>query len=106
MIARFGHHNGVTWNMGEENTNTTAERKAFMDYFKAMDPYDHPVVIHTIDGAANSTYSGLLGHDAMDGMSLQSDNPRGQIIQFGRRRLRPETVAQELGRGRTRRHWA
>ena len=83
MIARFGHHNGVTWNMGEENTNTAQERKDFMDYFKAVDPYDHPVVIHTFDGTVNSTYSGLLGHNSMDGMSLQSDNPRVQILQFG-----------------------
>ena len=47
MIARFGHANGVQWNMGEENTQTDQQRLDMADWIKAVDPYDHLVVIHT-----------------------------------------------------------
>ena len=82
MVARFGHHNGVTWNMGEENTNTHAERKAFMQAFKDLDPYDHPVVIHTFPGQVSSIYDPLVGYEPMDGMSLQADDPRAALSKY------------------------
>ncbi len=85
MVARFGHHNGVTWNMGEENTNTHAERKAFMQAFKDLDPYDHPVVIHTFPGQVSSLYDPLVGYEPMDGMSLQADDPRAALSKSGRK---------------------
>ncbi|MGH7199712.1 MAG: DUF5060 domain-containing protein, partial [Planctomycetaceae bacterium] len=44
LIARFGHHLAVTWNLGEENTNTPNQRKAFCRYLRETDPYDHPIV--------------------------------------------------------------
>ena len=71
LIARFGHHLGVVWNLGEENTNTDAQRKQFADFFKAVDPYDHPVVVHTIPGQYDAIYNPLLGYPTFDGPSLQ-----------------------------------
>jgi len=47
LIARFGHHLAVTWNLGEENTNTDAERKDFAAFFRETDPYSHLIVVHT-----------------------------------------------------------
>ena len=47
LIARFAHHPAVVWNLGEENTNTPEQRKAFARYIHELDPYDHPVVCHT-----------------------------------------------------------
>jgi hypothetical protein len=44
LIARYGHHLALNWNIGEENQNTDAQRKAFAAYFQAVDPYNHPVV--------------------------------------------------------------
>jgi hypothetical protein len=44
VIARYGHHLALNWNIGEENNNTDAQRKEFAQYFEAVDPYDHPVV--------------------------------------------------------------
>ena len=38
IIARFGHHLALTWNMGEENTNTHKERMAFGNFF-ALDAH-------------------------------------------------------------------
>jgi hypothetical protein len=46
LIARFGHHLALNWNIGEENNNTRAQRMAFADYIAANDPYHHLIVIH------------------------------------------------------------
>ena len=74
LISRFGHHLALNWNLGEENTNTNAQRKAFSDYFKQVDPYDHPVVIHTYPGQKNQVYGPLLGYPTFDGASLQGSD--------------------------------
>ena len=72
LIARFGYHHAITWNLGEENDdNTTTQRKAFSDYIGALDPYDHPVVIHTYPGQWGTVYSPLLNYPTFDGASLQ-----------------------------------
>lgn len=70
LISRFGHHPALQWNLGEENTNTTAQRKAYSDYIKAMDAYDHPIKMHTFPGQ-QSQYTGLLGHPTFDGTTMQ-----------------------------------
>mmetsp|Transcript_7692 Transcript_7692/g.21404 ORF Transcript_7692/g.21404 Transcript_7692/m.21404 type:complete len:958 (+) Transcript_7692:402-3275(+) len=72
LIARFGFHLALNWNLGEENTNTDTQRKAFADFFKVTDPYKHPVVVHTYPNSKNSVYTPLLGYPTMDGASLQS----------------------------------
>ena len=56
LIARFGHHLALNWNMGEENGDWeehnitppqgTLERLAMAAYFKKIDPYQHHRVIH------------------------------------------------------------
>ncbi len=45
----------------------------FADWFKALDPYKHPVVIHTNPNDQVAVYSNLYGHKSYDGASLQSD---------------------------------
>lgn len=71
MIARYAHHLALVWNLGEENTNTDAQRKAFAAYFKENDPYGHPVVVHTFPGKYDEVYTPLLGYADFDGPSLQ-----------------------------------
>ncbi len=71
LIARFGHHLALVWNLGEENTNTTAQRKDFIEYFNALDPYGHPVVLHTYPGGYEEAYAPLLGLPGFTGPSLQ-----------------------------------
>jgi hypothetical protein len=53
LIARFGHHLALNWNMGEEvgpwgknAFQDTPERLAMAEYFYQHDPYHHHVVIH------------------------------------------------------------
>ena len=71
LIARFGHHPALQWNLGEENTNTDQQRKSFASFFKAWDPYEHPVVVHTYPGDKDAVYTPLLGFADFDGASLQ-----------------------------------
>lgn len=81
IVARFGHHPALVFNLGEENgggnngvlgaPNTDAQRKAFAQYIRAIDPYDHPIVVHTHPGQYDKIYTPLLAFPAFEGPSLQ-----------------------------------
>jgi len=73
LISRFAHHPAVMWNLGEETTNTDAERKDYSTFFHTEDPYDHPVAVHTYPGDQETRYTPLLGYPDFDGASLQLD---------------------------------
>lgn len=74
MIARFGHNNGIQWNLGEENSDQTNQERADMAaWTKAVDPYDHLVVIHTFGGEHDEIYGPLLDDPAFDGPSFQTN---------------------------------
>ena len=77
LIARFAHHPALVWNLGEENTNTNGQRKAFCEYFQALDPYDHPVVVHTFPGQWSRVYESLTGFPYIEGPSLQIGDQTG-----------------------------
>jgi hypothetical protein len=74
LVARFAHTPGLVWNLGEENDGTPAERKAFADFLRAYDPYDHPIALHNRVGALEDTFDSLLGTH-LELVSLQSDGP-------------------------------
>lgn len=89
LIARFGHHPALVWNLGEENgwddrsktstgesgtPNTDDQRRAFASYIRELDPYDHPIVVHTFPGDHDVIYEPLLGFADLDGPSLQVGN--------------------------------
>ena len=72
LIARFGHHLALNWNLGEENTQSTEEQLAMADYIREVDPYDNHVVLHTYPDQQNKVYNPLLGNKAITGLSLQN----------------------------------
>ncbi|MCH7228406.1 DUF5060 domain-containing protein [Haloferula sp. A504] len=75
LVARFGHHLALNWNIGEENTNTPAQRIEFAQWFHDHDPYRHPVVLHTYPDQKSAVYSPLLGNaSTYAGASLQTNN--------------------------------
>ena len=95
LIARFGHHLGLVWNLGEENGpahwlpegQNTEQRKAMASYLKASDPYKHPLLVHTHSAIIdkNDLLPPLLGHQPLDGMSFQIDRreqAHGEIIRW------------------------
>ena len=77
LIARFGHHLALNWNLGEENgalgkrNQSTAQRIAMTEYFWNHDPYRHLVVIHN-----DRMPDDLLGDvSKLTGFSLQTNRP-------------------------------
>jgi hypothetical protein len=75
LVARFGHHLGVTWNLGEENTNTAAQRDAFADHFNELDPYLHMIAVHTYPSERDTIYAPMISHPVISGASLQLQSP-------------------------------
>lgn len=76
LIARFSHHPALVWNLGEENTNTDEQRKSFAKYIRELDPYAHPIVVHTFPKKYDAVYNPLLGFSDFEGPSLQMGNPK------------------------------
>jgi len=72
LVARFAHHPALFWNLGEENTNTDAQRKAFARHVKELDPYDHFVCVHTYPDEHDEVYDPLLGYEYFDGPAMQT----------------------------------
>jgi hypothetical protein len=78
IIARFGHHLALNWNMGEENNNNThAHRMSFGEFVRNTDPYKHPVVLHTLPSFKHEVYNPLLqeSNSYYVGASLQITQP-------------------------------
>ena len=90
LVARFGHHLAITWNVGEENNfssgqtpNTINQRKAFAERIRNLTYYEDNITIHN-GGSGQSTAvdlyedGDLLGNANYTGTSLQlnfgSDN--------------------------------
>jgi Domain of unknown function (DUF5060) len=73
LIARFGHHLALNWNLGEETTNTVQQQKLFADYIRTVDPYNHPIVVHTFPNEQQKVYGPLYGYPRIDGASIQTD---------------------------------
>ncbi len=76
LMARFGYHNALTWNIGEElrsDRNTDVQRKSYIDYIASIDPYEHGIVGHTWPGDDEylAIYGPLLGYPTYDGISFQ-----------------------------------
>ena len=86
LIARFGHHLALNWNIGEEigdwerNHKTpplfTAQRLAAAEYFYNHDPYHHHVVIHN-----GVMFDDILGNTSKyTGISLQTHRPDFSLV--------------------------
>lgn len=76
LVARFAHHPALVWNLGEENTNTDAQRRAFAAHIRSLDTYAHPIVLHTYPSERDTVYRPMLGAGVLDGLSLQITDMR------------------------------
>ncbi len=89
MVARFGHHLALEWNLCEEYNlgfDFGPERvRAFADYVKAVDPYDHPIAVHS---AGNP----------LKALAFTFGDPRFSLtsIQLGQRRI--DTLTEQFRR--------
>mgnify|MGYP001950788268 CR=1 FL=1 len=85
LIARFGHHLSMNWNLGEENGpvhwrpegQNDAQRRAMIEWLTQVDPYGHPILLHThAEPDDKDAIAGpLLGLRDLDGLSLQISDP-------------------------------
>jgi hypothetical protein len=85
LVARFGHHLAVSWNIGEENgpTNwspigqTDQQKKDMMNYLKKINSYPSIVVLHTHsnDEHQDEYLNPMLGFTGLDGTSMQIGTP-------------------------------
>jgi N-acetylneuraminic acid mutarotase len=83
LVSRFGHHPALIWNLGEENGpaqwtpigQTPEQRIAMADYLTSIDPYNHPIVMHTHADmhSKKELLTPLLGQTSIDGLSFQVD---------------------------------
>ena len=80
LIARFSHHLALNWNLGEENDiyeelndPTNTRLIAYADYIHDLDPYDHPITVHSFPDQQGLLYPSLLGpNNQITGPSIQS----------------------------------
>lgn len=89
LVARFAHNLALNWNLGEENTQSTAEIHDMIGYLRTHDPYQHPVVVHTYPDQQDKVYEPLLGKASqLTGVSLQNSDIRdchSQVVHWVRR---------------------
>jgi len=91
LVARFGHHLALNWNLGEENGppkspyQTEAQRKDMAQWFRDNDPYGHHIVLHTRPDKQDEVYTPLLGASSeLTGASVQTDwdNVHGDTLRW------------------------
>jgi len=74
MIARFGHHNALQWNISEEYNYkyplSPDTVKAFADYIQQQDPYDHPITVHN-QANPDTTWTPFVGDSRFSVTSFQ-----------------------------------
>ena len=76
LVARFGHHLAIKWNLSEENVFPTGEIESFAGYLRALDPYDHPIGFHSFalpPSGDNPQWTAVLGDPRFSTNSIQSN---------------------------------
>ena len=101
LIARFGHHLALNWNLGEEvglgHDVSTQKKKDWAEYFWTHDPYQHHIVIHN----GNNHFDLLGDASALTGFSLQTNQSDFRNVHRQHAQLHPalRRSGQALGRG-------
>ncbi|SDM53866.1 DUF5060 domain-containing protein [Kriegella aquimaris] len=100
LIARFGHHLAMNFNLGEENgfadftpiAQNDAQRRAMTTFIKESDPYNHPLLLHTHshEPARENILDSIVGFKDLDGLSLQVDKREGaaEVVETWKRKAR------------------
>jgi len=75
LIARFGHHLSMNWNLGEENNQPIPEVIKAAKYVSNLDAYNSHLVIHTFPNK-DDRYAELIGDQSpLTGASIQLSHP-------------------------------
>ena len=80
MVARFGHHLAISWNIGEENGwdasglgagNTNQQRKDFATRIRTLAYYKDHICVHNGPSGNDAIFTPLLGYADFTGPSIQ-----------------------------------
>ncbi len=76
MVACFGHHNALQWNLSEEYDlapDLGPDRvKEFAQYLQDIDPYDHPITVHNKGRDPEPSWLPFLGDARFSTTSFQT----------------------------------
>ena len=75
LIARFGHHLSMNWNLGEENDQPIEEVLKAADYVSKLDVYNSHLVIHTYPNKDDRFEEFIGDKSPLTGASLQLSHP-------------------------------
>ena len=75
LIARFGHHLSMNWNLGEENNQPIEEVLKVADYVSDLDAYNSHLVIHTYPNKDDRFAEFIGDQSPLTGASLQLSHP-------------------------------
>jgi hypothetical protein len=74
LIARFGHALALTWNLGEENTQSPDEQRAMAGFIRETHFYPSNIVLHTFTNEQEFSYTPhLSGRSELTGVSMQNE---------------------------------
>lgn len=73
LIARFGHHLALNWNLSEESLIEDATVIQTLQYIHQIDAYNNHTVLHSLPNKKDETYDPVLGSKSLlTGLSLQT----------------------------------
>ncbi len=98
MIARFGHHVALQWNLCEEyNLGLKLPPdlvKSYAEYIHAVDPYDHPITVHHA-GKLPSAWKDFVGFKLFPITSFQWEHT--DIVEYWRQASKDAGFPQVIG---------
>ncbi|HPN36569.1 MAG TPA: DUF5060 domain-containing protein [bacterium] len=97
IIARFGHHTGLIWNLREEYNERYSSTQAvnYSLLLQQLDPYDHPIAVHNV----NAPVDWYLRSQVFSATSIQTELPSVTLPprQFNAMALEWRQAAQDAG---------
>ena len=84
LSARFSHHPVLQWNIGEEHNISNTRRRDYAQYIRDVDPYDHPIAIHSTSTDPIDFYvTGSGGGDPIIGAPMyEVSSIQGSVSQY------------------------
>ena len=70
LVARFGHHHALKWNLSEENDFSNSQLTAMADYLRQIDPYDNAISFHVKPNDV-ADYTPFYGSPLFEAASVQ-----------------------------------
>jgi len=71
LVARFGHHLGIVWDLGEENDTPRLDRLEISRYITSLEAVAHPVTVHTHNARSRRSYTSMIGAPEFQTTAIQ-----------------------------------